>query len=73
MRLDGYGGWGALVSHGGAVGVFARVDKREGLSWFGGWGDRHGAMWDGGDIGRVCQFVTVVNCHVFIDRKGFIW
>ncbi len=27
-----------MVSHGGAVGVFAWVDKGEGLSWLDGWG-----------------------------------
>ncbi len=63
-----------MVSHGGAVGVFAWVDKGEGVSWFEGW--EIGMVLCGIErIGSVCmrRCVTDVNCHVFIDRREIIW
>ncbi len=63
-----------MVSYGGAVGVFAWVDKGEGLSWFEGWGIGMVLVLCGMGIGSVCmwQFISGINCHVFIDRRGFI-
>ena len=52
-----------MVSHGGAVGVFAWVDKGEGLSWFEGWG-----------IGMVlCGIEGIGKVYVAEYIATFLW